>query len=129
MGCFYQFGVHGVGRDLSKAVDLWRRAGELGSLHHHGDYGVPMDLTKANDYYERAALSGHVVARFCLGQLENEHRENPARACKHWMIAAGAGFDKAMDKIRYIFLEHRYLITKEEYEGTLREGGKGLQTK
>ena len=43
-----------------------------------------------------------------------------SRAVKHWMLAAGAGHDKALKQIRNCYLEVPFFVTKDDFEKALR---------
>ena len=60
---------------------------------------------------------GNVDARNNLGNLEYR-AGNMNRAVKHFMIAAGAGHDKSLKKIRECFLNG--YATKDGFEEALR---------
>jgi TPR repeat protein len=106
-------------------MTLWLRAGELGcavaygnvgNAYHYGQ-GVEMDTKKAKHYWGLAAMRGNVGARHNLGEMEHG-LGNMKRAVKHWMIAAGAGCDKSLKKIRECFMAGQ--ATKEDFEKALR---------
>ena len=78
MGCYYCHGDHGLPQDMTKALELWHRAGELGdteayygigTAYMRGD-GVQRSEKKRKHYYELAAMGGHAMARHNLGSLE-----------------------------------------------------------
>jgi len=66
-------------QNYAKALELWQRAEELGSIvsyynignAYHTGRGVGRDDEKARHYWELAAMLGHVVARHNLGDLES----------------------------------------------------------
>ena len=76
-----------------------------------------MDAKKARYYYGLAAMGGHVKARHNLGAIEYD-AGNVDRAMKHFMIAAGAGYDLSLDEIRKCFLNCH--ATKDDFEKALR---------
>ena len=98
LGAHYAGGELGLPQDLTKAMELWRKAGELGCAggnSHLGESyrlgrGVDINIKKAYHYYELAAMGGDVTARHNLGVLE-KRAGNEQRAYKHYMIAAKAG--------------------------------------
>ena len=123
-GC-YATGEMGMPRDITKANELWHRAGEigcsyayynLGISYENGD-GVEMDKKKAKYYYELAAINGSVEARHNLGCLEG-NSGNINRAKKHYILAARAGHKQSLDMVKEGFM--RGIVTKDEYENTLR---------
>ena len=125
LGFFYRQGENGLQQDHGKALDLWRRAAELGSAAAYNNIGyayengmvVESDDKKALYYYELAAMGGDVYARHNLGGSEYS-AGNMSRAVKHWMISAGAGNDKSLAAIRECYL--RGHATKDDFEKALR---------
>ena len=75
---FYE-GINGETVDYEKAVELWKKAADLGSYEakynvgicYERGHGVPRDLKIAASYYQAAANGGNVVARahVCLVRL------------------------------------------------------------
>ena len=124
-GCYYYDGGMGWPQDKEKSIKLWLQAGELGcaeayyNLAHSyfSGEGAEKDLKKAKYYFELAAMGGCLDARFNLGILEN-NAGNMNRAMKHWMISAGAGYDKSLERIREYYLKGH--ATKEDFEKALR---------
>lgn len=101
---------------------MYQRAGELGCTPALVNLGHMMEINgdKGVQYcYEQAAMAGNVTARYGLGNKEYYVEGRKSRAMKHWMIAARAGHDESMTKVRKGFLEQS-LISKEEFESTLR---------
>ena len=90
---YYQ-GLNGIQQDHMKAIELWSRAGELGSSKARSDLGgmyhLRGDLKKAKFHYEAAAMAGHEAARYDLGAMEY-NSGNIEQAIKHWEIAASLG--------------------------------------
>jgi TPR repeat protein len=145
--------------NMSKAHELWLKAGKLGcseaysvlanSMNPINDeyneggvnkrLGVKIDMKKAQYYYELAAIMGDVQARYFLGLLEGRatnnvdaegytfkaletkfrHRE---RAVKHFELAARAGHEAAMDRIKDIYNRQAMVKTfsAEEYENIVK---------
>ena len=125
LGVIYDQGRYGLRQNMRKAIKLYLRAGKLGNaagynnigvLYNQGR-GVERDENKAKYYYELAAMRGDVVARHNLGDLEDIAGKT-SRAMKHWMISAGAGFDKSLKAIRVCFMEGH--ATKDDFEKALR---------
>ena len=124
LGCFYSKGEIGLPRDLSKALELWHRAGELGyagayynigHAYYFGE-GVERDQEKANHYFELAAMKGHAIARHNLGYFEYE-KSNWDRAIKHYMIAAGGGWNGSVKNIQQLFMDGH--ASKDDYTKAL----------
>ncbi|EJK49417.1 hypothetical protein THAOC_31712 [Thalassiosira oceanica] len=125
LGQQYQFGLLGLEKDVTRAVELYERAAELGTKEAIFDLGciydegtdVEEDIAKAIQHYEAAAMRGDVSARFNLGCGE-EDAENYDLALQHWMISAKMGFQDALDNVKTMFMEG--LATKADYAGALR---------
>ena len=109
-GCYYSKGLFGIAQDHDKALELWHRAGELGNAEayfnigntYHNGRGVERDESKAKHYYELAAMDGNVQARQNLGCGE-ALADNWDRALKHWLIAAGDGFNDSVKCIQQLY--------------------------
>ena len=125
LGGWYSNGDHGIPQDMTKAYELWLRAGELGcaegyfnlGIAYHFGRGVEVDEKKANHFYELAAMNGDVYARHNLGYVE-EGAGKHHRAFKHYIISAKAGFKLSLDQVKKGFMDG--IITKDEYANTLR---------
>ena len=74
-------------------------------------------MKKARYYHELAAMEGDPFSRHSLGSLEAK-AGNVNRAVKHWMIAAGGGFDESLKAIRSCYMEG--LVTKDDFAKALR---------
>ena len=92
---------------MTRAVELYERAAELGSKEAHYSLGclygegteVEKDTAKAIRHYESAAMSGHVLARFNLGCEEFEGR-NYNLSLQHTLIAAKMDTISRLTKLR-----------------------------
>ena len=124
LGCCYNNGEMGLRQDRGKALELWNRAGELGSAksyhnlgnaYYYGE-GVERDAKKAKHYWELAAIGGNVSSRYNLGIIE-EDAGNMNRALKHHMIAAGCGYDKSLKIIREFYMNGN--ATNDDYAKAL----------
>ena len=121
----YAHGTNGMPQDMAKANELFLKAGELGCAKAHFKLGalyaigqgVEIDTKKAMHYWELAAISGDADARHFLGCVEGQ-AGNYQRAHKHFIIAAKAGYNKSLDKVKLGFMDG--LVSKDEYEQTLR---------
>ena len=125
LGCCYYNGRRGLPQDLDKALELWHRAGELGSVESYynigyaydRDKGVQRDTKKAIHYWQLAAMGGDVDSRYNLGILE-KNEGNMSRALKHYKIAAGCGYDSSLKRIREFYVNGH--ATKDDYAKALR---------
>eukprot|EP00956_Cyclotella_meneghiniana_P007064 scaffold9601_cov45-Cyclotella_meneghiniana.AAC.3 len=126
LGTYYMDGKGGYPVNPTKAVELYRRASELGGVHAHRNLaraylmgrGIEMDKKKAIHHYQVASIMGDVHSRYNLGALEGQSGNNE-RAMKHFMIAAKCGHDLSLEKVK----EGYYSIglsTKDDFENTLR---------
>jgi TPR repeat protein len=117
--------VHGLPQNWAKANELWLKAGELGCAYAYYNLGnayrlgrgVDVVEKKAKYYYELAAMMGSVKARHNLGVLEGQ-AGNLHRAVKHYILAAKAGNDKALNAVKNGFMAG--YVTKDDYASTLR---------
>jgi len=127
MGYYYYEGIYGLRPNLTKALELYHRAGELGNaasyynvaqLYRQGRGGVEADIKKAEHYYELAAMMGDADARHCLGVIEWMMALNMERAIKHFMIAANGGCNLSLRDIRAMYKDGD--ASKENYAKALR---------
>ena len=124
-GVCYEQGSDGYPQNYRKALELWHRAGELGyaiayasiGYAYDNGEGVEVDSKKATYYYELAAMGGDVYARHNLGCIERD-AGNFDRALRHWMISAGDGYAKSLEKIKELYSNDH--ATKEDYTTALR---------
>ena len=124
-GCFYASGDCGLRQDWATANELYQKAGDLGyalgysrlGFNYHAGNGVEVDEKRAKYYSELAAMKGGVLARHNLGMSEGK-AGNYHRAFKHFIIAAGAGNEKALSKVKVGF--QAGYVAKDEYASTLR---------
>jgi len=115
----------GLPHDWAEANELYRKSGELGcarAYHCLGrsyadGRGFEVDRNKANHYWELAAMNGDAQARVELGMSEWD-KGNYHRAFKHYMIAAKAGDEKALEGVKAGYMDG--IVTKDEYASTLR---------
>ena len=113
-------------RDMTKAIELYVKSGELGCVEAYEDLGtiytlgrggVTINKKKAQYYLELAAMKGNVGARHNLGYWEIQ-AGNHDRAMKHYMIAAKAGLDISLESLKDGF--KMGYITKDEFADILR---------
>ena len=113
LGCAYRDGDIGLSQDMIKAFELLNQAAELGSVSAHYSLALAHligkgaschyldlneDLEKSIHHTLLAAIGGHEAARYALGWYE-EQSDNIDRAMKHYLIAAGSGYDKSLKKV------------------------------
>jgi len=124
IGSRYANGEGGLRKDVTKALELLHRAGELGhagaynnigSAYYYGE-GVEMDKKKAKHYWELAAVEGNEIARNNLGCVEEE-AGNIDRAIKHYMIAVKSGQDYCLKRIQDLYKKGN--ATREDYTKAL----------
>lgn len=125
LGGAYARAELGLQEDMSKTLELWNKAADLGSLKAHysigimyniGD-GVERDLDKAIHHWKLAAMGGHEMARQHLGMAEIQSG-NIDRAMKHFMIAARSGEKYSLKVVGDGYKAGH--VTKDEYTRTLR---------
>ncbi|EJK77426.1 hypothetical protein THAOC_00745 [Thalassiosira oceanica] len=125
LGSDYERGKHGLEKDVTRAVELYERAAELGVKEAHYNLGVlydtgrevAQDMDKAIRRYETAAMRGHVSARHNLG-CEEFDAENYDLALQHFLISAKLGYGDSLKGIKSLFSQG--LATKDDYAGALR---------
>jgi len=124
-GNYYRKGENGYPKDNKKALELWDRAGELGStaaynaigyLYEYGE-GVEVDEKKAVHYFELAAMQGDSTARYNLGEME-EKAGNMERALKHYMIAVKDGNNDSLQIIQQLYSNGH--ASREDYKRALQ---------
>lgn len=125
LGQYYFDGGDGFQQDIDKALELFHRAAELGSIVAHskvgelyccGD-GVQTNYKNAKYHLEISAMAGNVQARHNLGSIEG-NSGNHQRAMKHFLISANAGHDGSMKAIQSGYRDG--LVHKDEFEKTLQ---------
>eukprot|EP00956_Cyclotella_meneghiniana_P024510 scaffold49309_cov48-Cyclotella_meneghiniana.AAC.4 len=129
LGFCYEFGDNGFPVDHTKAVELYKRASELGCAvaHYHLGIvyrlgrGVDQDRKKTIHHFQIAAMMGHVLARHNLGAMELANGKH-VRAMRHFMIAAKSGFHESMELVKLGFKDGIVtgIVTKDDFEDTLR---------
>ena len=105
LSALHVHGRYGLEKDVTRVVELYERAAELGVKEAHYGIGVlyangtdvKKDTVKAIRHYEAAAMCGHVFARQNLGYLEYEAR-NFDLALQHWMISAKLGQESLLEQ-------------------------------
>ena len=125
LGKKYYFGDLGLQKDMRRAVELYTKAAELGSVEAlyslgnacYSGEGVEQDEAKAVEFYKKAAMQGHVESRYNLGTLEGE-KGNHDRAARHFLISAKMGLKESLETIKKMYVAG--LATKEQYSRALK---------
>ena len=125
LGNQYEQGLYGLEKDVTRAVELYERAAELGVKEAHYNLGcmyregtdVEKDTAKAIRHYEAAAMCGHVLARLNLGCMEGM-AENHDLALQHSMISATLGHEGSLNGVKLLFMNGH--ATKGDYAAALR---------
>ena len=124
-GNYYFKGARGFPQDITKALELWHRAAELGHSRAYYNIGITyqygegaeLDKKKAVYYYELAAMGGNVDARHNLGMIEGK-AGNHDRVLRHLMIAVKSGGNDSLEAIRDMITNGH--ATKDDYTAALR---------
>ena len=125
------YGGMGFSRNVTKAKDLFLKAGKLGCAEAYFFLGhvylreqrEERDLNKARHFFDRAAMGGLAEARYYLGSLDWNIGEYE-RAFKHLSIAAASGHEASLKMVTKGFA-HGFrggvvFVTREDYEKALR---------
>ena len=124
LGDHYAQGKLGLEKDVSRAVELWTEAAELGSAYAGYKLGMAFvtgngvgeDVERGVRFCEKAAMLGHPNARHSLGCYERD-RGNYDRAVRHLMISAKMGHAPSLEDIKTLFKDGH--ATKSQYSGAL----------
>ena len=125
LGDQYYYGDLGFEKDMRKAVGLYNKAAELGSVealfslgivYRHGE-GVEADMVKAVQFYKKAAMQGHAESRHNLGYYETS-QGNGGLALKHFLIASKMGHKESLEAVKKMFMGG--IATKDQYAEALR---------
>jgi len=124
IGNYHRDGINGFPQDMDKALELWRRAAELGYTRAYCNIGYTynngrgvLDEKKAVHYTELAAIRGDGTARYNLGV--NEYlADNMDRALKHFMIAVRGGYSDSLQRVKEMY--SKGYVTKEGYMKALQ---------
>ncbi|EJK70188.1 hypothetical protein THAOC_08474, partial [Thalassiosira oceanica] len=132
LGTKYEHGEFRLEKDVTRALELYECAAELGVKEAHNNLGVlyakgadvEKDMAKSFRHYETAAMSGHVPARYNLG-CEEYKSGNYDLALQHWMISAKLGDDDSLSNVKILFMNG--LATKADYAAALRGYQKAIE--
>ena len=124
LGSQYDSGQYGLEKDVTRAVELYERAAELGVKDAHYNLGVlysegeevAKDMDKAIRHYEVSAMCGHVLARYNLGCIEGK-AENYDLSLQHFSISAKLGDQESLNMVKTFFMNG--LATKADYAAAL----------
>ena len=122
MNCCH--GDLGLAKDVPRAVELWTKAAELGSLDAHSQLGlryysgdgVEEDKPRGIYHWQQAAMKEHVLSRHGLGVVEFA-AGNYELAAQHWMIASKMGCEDSLNDIKELFMDGQ--ATKAQYAEAL----------
>ena len=123
LGAHLQQGSMGLKKDTEKAFELWHRAADLGLNSAHTSLGIiayeGKDKKKSIHHLRLAAIGGMSETRYHLGSLAYyAGKQNMELAMKHWIIAAEAGHDEALDAVKEGY--KKGYATKEVFAKALR---------
>ena len=125
LGRAYHWGHWGLEKDMTRAIESWKRAAELGLKEAHYDLGClhsngtggEKDKANALRHWEAAAIRGEFNARFILG-CEELVAGSYDLALQHFMISANMGHDSSLKKIKQMIMHG--IATKADYAEALR---------
>ncbi|EJK62582.1 hypothetical protein THAOC_16802 [Thalassiosira oceanica] len=128
----YYYGNLGLPKDVPRAIELMKKAAELGSLgahynlgdaYYNGD-GVQQDKSRGVRHWQLAAMKGHVQSRHMLGVDELINGKCDL-AVMHWMISTKMGLEESLNYIKRLFVRGR--ATKAQYGEALRGFGDAME--
>ena len=132
MGNLYRNGTAYTSKDDLKALDFYIRAVELGSpeacinigyAYNKGN-GVAVNEERVVLLLRVGALRGDILARHNIGCAEYYDFGNHEIGIRHWKIAAEAGFQNSLNKLKKIYADGKQpgkeFISKEFLESTFR---------
>jgi hypothetical protein len=138
----YNEGNYGIGKDEMRALHYSiLGAAELGSTDAcsvigscfiHGRGGVQVDKVKAGLFYKVCAFRGCIVGRHAIGHLEYNEFGNHEVGIRHWKIAATAGMQPSIKRLRDIYNADgkkpgKEFIGKDELDSIYRMGHEAQQ--
>ncbi|EJK70939.1 hypothetical protein THAOC_07664 [Thalassiosira oceanica] len=124
LGDSYYYGDLILEKDLSRAIELWTEAAELGSsgaryqlgVVYYNGIGAEEDKPRGIRHWQQAAMKGDMESRHKLGSVEGK-TGNYELAVQHWMISATLGYQDSLNDIKEMFKEGH--ATKEQYAEAL----------
>ena len=125
LGEKYFHGLLGLTKDVPRAIELWTKAAELGSLDAHYYRGAVLYYTgggvennkpRGIRHWQQAAIQGHAVSRRHLGVAEDDNG-NHQLALQHFMISAKIGYEDSLNNVKDMFKDGR--ATKAQYAEAL----------
>ncbi|EJK74175.1 hypothetical protein THAOC_04162 [Thalassiosira oceanica] len=124
LGHKYHKGRLGLAKNVTRAMELWTEAAELGSVDAHCELGivyytgdvVEEDKPRGIQHWQQAAMKGHVSSRHNLGIVEYQNG-NHQLTVQHWMISAKMGYEKSLNNIKQMFKDGH--ATKAQYAEAL----------
>ena len=107
LGDQYCHGDLGLAKDVTRAIELWTEAAELGSLDAHCNLGVVYyngddveeDKQRGIEHWQQGAMKGDVGSRHSLAIVEYDNG-NCELAVQHWMISAKMGHEVSLNDIK-----------------------------
>ncbi|EJK57473.1 hypothetical protein THAOC_22477 [Thalassiosira oceanica] len=92
LGLKHYFGDLGLAKDVSRSIELWTEAAELGSVDAHRQIGhlyyygrvVDEDKPRGVQHWQQAAMKGHALSRRKLGDVEYDNA-NYQIALQHYI--------------------------------------------
>ena len=106
MGAFYEAGVAGVDKDLSRAMELFYQSADLGVFaaylniahtYRKGAEGFPRDYELAWQFYEKAAAFELPEAYYWFGKMTRSglgREKDDYRALQYFLEAVELGYDE-----------------------------------
>jgi len=133
MGAYFQDGDY---KDEMKALHYLILAAEFGSADACGSIGVffrlgkgglPVDTEAGGLFYKVGALRGDLTCRQAIGTIEYGDFGNYELAIRHWKVAAAAGYQPSLDRLRDIYNANgkkpgKEFIGKDELDSIYRMG-------
>lgn len=121
MGTDYMYGDDGMSQDIKKALEMYSRAIELGSIDAHNKIGIlysdgkylPKDSKKMMYHFQQGAIKGCEYARYHIG-VEEYKMGNMDRALRHWVIGSAIGHKGSLDNVKIGFTNKT--VTTAQYE-------------